>query len=171
MDANGAKRLAGSAALSVGAGGRFLSVDPVKGGCANAYVYVFGDPVNQSDLSGRAACETHTSEAYDTKAKVKRVVDKGNVYWEFRITVTGLDALFAYTKVQVGIVGGINPAHDRDRNSRMPGIGLTDHTAHTRLSGTSDWALPLIGGGLFFLLTTIRHAKNSVARLARETSF
>ena len=35
--------------------GRFLTTDPVEGGCANDYVYVFGDPVNQSDLSGRAS--------------------------------------------------------------------------------------------------------------------
>ena len=33
--------------------GRFLSVDPIEGGCANGYVYAFGGPVNQSDLSGR----------------------------------------------------------------------------------------------------------------------
>ncbi len=33
--------------------GRFLSVDPVKGGSANAYEYAFGDPVNQFDLDGR----------------------------------------------------------------------------------------------------------------------
>ena len=32
--------------------GRFLSVDPVTGGCANAYTYVYGDPVNSSDLLG-----------------------------------------------------------------------------------------------------------------------
>lgn len=32
--------------------GRFLGVDPIEGGCANDYVYVFGDPVNASDLNG-----------------------------------------------------------------------------------------------------------------------
>ncbi|MBO0879566.1 MAG: hypothetical protein J2P17_04190 [Mycobacterium sp.] len=31
---------------------RFLSVDPVDGGCANAYTYAFGDPLNHSDLTG-----------------------------------------------------------------------------------------------------------------------
>ncbi len=36
--------------------GRFLSVDPVQGGCANPYTYVFGDPLNHQDLSGRSAC-------------------------------------------------------------------------------------------------------------------
>ena len=33
--------------------GRFLRVDPVEGGCANDYVYVYGDPVNTSDLAGK----------------------------------------------------------------------------------------------------------------------
>ncbi len=32
--------------------GRFLSVDPVEGGCANAYVFAFGDPVSYPDLNG-----------------------------------------------------------------------------------------------------------------------
>jgi RHS repeat-associated protein len=32
--------------------GRFLQTDPVPGGSVNAYAYVFGDPVNSSDLSG-----------------------------------------------------------------------------------------------------------------------
>ncbi len=33
--------------------GRFLSLDPVEGGCANKLVYVFGDPVNKTDLTGK----------------------------------------------------------------------------------------------------------------------
>ncbi|MGY0460971.1 ricin-type beta-trefoil lectin domain protein [Kitasatospora sp. cg17-2] len=33
--------------------GRFLSVDPVYGGSANSYDYVYGDPLGQYDLDGR----------------------------------------------------------------------------------------------------------------------
>ena len=36
--------------------GRFLGIDPVEGGCANAYVYVFGDPVNHADVTGQSSC-------------------------------------------------------------------------------------------------------------------
>jgi RHS repeat-associated protein len=33
---------------------RFLQVDPIRGGCANSYTYVFGDPINAQDDSGQA---------------------------------------------------------------------------------------------------------------------
>jgi uncharacterized protein RhaS with RHS repeats len=35
--------------------GRFLSVDPIRGGSANDYDYVTGDPINSYDLDGRFA--------------------------------------------------------------------------------------------------------------------
>jgi RHS repeat-associated protein len=33
--------------------GRFLTVDPIDGGCANPYTYAYGDPVNHPDLTGQ----------------------------------------------------------------------------------------------------------------------
>ncbi len=34
--------------------GRFLTIDPIKGGCANDYTYGYGDPLNGADLTGMA---------------------------------------------------------------------------------------------------------------------
>lgn len=46
--------------------GRFLSVDPVQGGCANEYVYVFGDPLNHADPTGQALfCRPITPDQAD----------------------------------------------------------------------------------------------------------
>jgi len=39
--------------------GRFLQTDPVRGGSANAYDYANADPLNQTDLEGRAAAGCH----------------------------------------------------------------------------------------------------------------
>ncbi len=60
--------------------------DPIEGGCANNYVYVYGDPVNTSDLSGRQSCaggaEWHrrNSDAY--------LRDLGGGLWEFRYNLS-----------------------------------------------------------------------------------
>jgi len=34
--------------------GRFLTVDPIQGGCANDFTYASGDPINHPDLSGES---------------------------------------------------------------------------------------------------------------------
>lgn len=55
-------RLTDNGAVNMGARlyspslGRFLSVDPIKGGCANDYMYVRGDPSFETDTSGQGAC-------------------------------------------------------------------------------------------------------------------
>lgn len=36
--------------------GRFLSVDPIEGGCANAYAFGYGDPIQGPDLNGQGGC-------------------------------------------------------------------------------------------------------------------
>jgi RHS repeat-associated protein len=59
---------------------RFLTIDPIEGGCANPYVYVHGDPVNTSDLSGKRsvpACHglVHVERHGAIRARVEAASD------------------------------------------------------------------------------------------------
>lgn len=62
--------------------GRFLSVDPVEGGCANNYVYVHGDPVNTSDRKGRASCSDFRVQSHDGVIIGRLVGSTLQVAWE-----------------------------------------------------------------------------------------
>jgi RHS repeat-associated protein len=76
--------------------GRFLSVDPIDGGCANEYVYVFGDPINGSDLSGKDDCpegSVKTTVASPTSVEADIDLDGGGVIataaWSIQSVVNG----------------------------------------------------------------------------------
>jgi RHS repeat-associated protein len=52
--------------------GRFTSVDPTEGGCANNYVYSFGDPLTQQDLTGNS-CKGSVSDFLGVAAGIAAV--------------------------------------------------------------------------------------------------
>jgi hypothetical protein len=52
--------------------GRFLEVDPIEGGCSNAYEYVSGDPVNHLDVAGTANCKKLFAKVMEMAFRDKR---------------------------------------------------------------------------------------------------
>jgi hypothetical protein len=62
--------------------GRFLQVDPVPGGSANAYDYVNQDPVNGIDLDGRCFWDACLGEGYAVYVVAAAAV--AGAYWLYR---------------------------------------------------------------------------------------
>ncbi|RBY76927.1 hypothetical protein DQ239_12110 [Blastococcus sp. TF02-09] len=119
--------------------GRFLTRDSLPGGCANSYVYTYGDPINTEDLDGRASkCRSFTKTSSSGLGAFTLYRDNGN--WAFRASLT--KAALALPGLQLDrtvIRGSISFGVGRDRRdgglrNRYPNY----HTAHGRLPWNPD---------------------------------
>ncbi len=135
--------------------GRFLSVDPIEGGCANDYVYVFGDPVNQKDLTGKGflgdlldPARCLGSAVIDAISTVKDLIDtvkvRGNTS---QVTHT------AYAAGGLAIAAGL-------AGKTVPLL------AGTALSGAAGTAL-IIGGALIVYTAVLVSSVNCLNRTGR----
>ncbi|MCU1485213.1 MAG: repeat-containing protein [Actinomycetia bacterium] len=96
--------------------GRFLEVDPIKGGSCNDYDYVCGDPVNGYDLGGTMRTPEHRfgkakANATPTSIQIVRAVGVGAT-----IAVVGLallpeaTAMAGAATVAIGVIGTVKTA-------------------------------------------------------------
>jgi RHS repeat-associated protein len=81
--------------------GRFLSVDPIRGGSANDYDYAAGDPCNREDLDGTFTRRRAGSRCFDAGSFA---AGSANVLWGSSRVVVG------YTTMGVGIAALGTPA-------------------------------------------------------------
>lgn len=120
--------------------GRFLEVDPVEGGCANDYVYVFGDPVNVSDPDGEAVkCKAHTIRMWGAKATLRRVQSRrtGMVSWEIDFRAVGDHQKDVRWTSIAARADGYTPAVGTDKHRRTGnGRRWSAHTVITVAPGT-----------------------------------
>jgi hypothetical protein len=128
---------------------RFLQVDPIEGGCSNDYAYVFGDPVNATDLTGTATdCGKLWERIWNAVFRNKRKLGGGGTHGlMFRHQEMHIDgkaggrAKFdthrkAYEEQRKGLNRNLN-TYDRDCGGR--GGPPTSHAIRDRMT-IDRWA-------------------------------
>lgn len=87
--------------------GRFTQADPFEGGCANDYVYSFGDPINHPDLSGQGGCHKVHHSWWDDLGTAISIA--GAVVGIAALTVTtgGVGTALAFGAVGLGAAGTV----------------------------------------------------------------
>lgn len=111
--------------------GRFLSVDPVQGGCANDYTYGDGDPVNHPDLSGQ-----WTTKCRKGLTKAASIFGEGGFYNAFN------DVGRSHYSAAGRQIEGVLPAHIGENTSI---IGLLRAGALDAAEGLGK-AIPFVSG-------------------------
>jgi len=67
--------------------GRFLSPDPVPGGCANDYVFTTDDPINSYDLAGTDSCSRGHGEITRTIRYYQDDAGNEHFQWTFHLVI------------------------------------------------------------------------------------
>jgi RHS repeat-associated protein len=118
--------------------GRFLSVDSLEGGCANNYVYVFGDPLNKNDLNGRFSCYAQIDDPQHMS---------GNAGFAYGLGAGGFSAVvFGATTRQISRTFVSNAASLRWTGGVAGGAGafMYDYFQAYATDGNWNWCKTLV---------------------------
>jgi RHS repeat-associated protein len=86
---------------------RFLSIDPVNGGCANPYTYAFGNPLTGGDLTGQAGCSTTTRLPSTSASCHGFLKSECTLTFSLPLTMEVAGMLNAYPDVAPAVVAGV----------------------------------------------------------------